>query len=133
VSALYPLQVAVVGRLKGNAGVVALVAAKVFDMTAPTGTVEPWVTVDTPTGVEEGNTLGGYGFGHTITVHAHATDRTGNEEVSAVGAAVKAALRAPLTITGHVAGRLKLDFETTLAEPNRRHMPMRFRLTAWET
>lgn len=132
-SAIYPLQVAVVTRLKGDSGVAALVGAKVFDTAAPAGTATPWITVDSLTGVEEGGTLGTRGFGHTITVHAFDSDLTGNAGVSAVAAAAKVALRAPLAISGHVSTALRLDFETVLEEPNKRHAPMRFRVLALET
>ena len=132
-SAIGPLQIAVIARLKGDAAVAALVGAKVFDASAPDGTVEPWITVDSPTGVQEGGTLEKAGFGHTITVHAFHSDRTGNEGVSTVAEAAKAALRAPLTITGHSSTALRLDFETVLVEPNKRHANMRFRVRALET
>lgn len=131
-SAIYPLQVAIVARLKGNAGVVALVGARVFDTAAPEGTAAPWITIGSPTGVQEGGSLETVGFGHTIYVHAFHSDATGNEGVSAVAAAAKAALRAPLTIAGFGSTGLRLEFETVLAEPNIRHAPMRFRVLALE-
>ena len=131
-SALYQLQVAVVARLKGDSGVAALVGAKVFDAAAPDGTAAPWITVDDLTGAEEGGTLEKRGYGHTITVHAFASDLTGNEAVAAVATAAKSALSTALSISGHVAARLKLDFETVLVEPNKRHANMRFRTLALE-
>lgn len=132
-SAIGPLQVAVVARLKGDAGVLALVGAKVYDSAAPDGTDVPWLTVDSPTGVEEGGTLEKRGFGHTITVHAFHSDRTGNKDVTAVADAAKAALRAPLSIIGHGSTALRMEFETVLVEPNKRHASMRFRVQTLET
>lgn len=132
-SAIYPLQKAIVGRLKGDTAVTAIASAKVYDTAAPVGTALPYITIDSPTGVEEGGTLEHRGFGHTIYVHAFADDATGNEAVSTLAAAVKAALRSPLSITGHDSTGLHLDFETVLVEPNIRHAPMRFRVFALET
>lgn len=120
-------------RLKADSGVAALVGGKVFDAAAPDGTDLPWITVDDLTGVEEGGTLDKRGYGHTITVHAFASDLTGNEAVATVATAAKAALAAALSISGHVAPRLKLDIETVLVEPNKRHANMRFRTLALET
>ena len=132
-SAIGPLQVAVVARLKGDAGVSALVGAKVFDSSAPDGTEVPWITVDSLTGVEEGGSLDRRGYGHTITVHAFHSDLTGNKGVIEVAAAAKAALRTPLSISGHDSTRLRMEFETVLVEPNKRHANMRFRTLALET
>lgn len=132
-SALYPLQVAVVARLKGDNGVAALVGEKVFDAAAPAGTALPWLTVDQPTGVQEGGSLETRGFNHTITVNAVHSDDTGNAGVMEVGDAAKAALRLPLSVAGHGSTGLRLEFETVLIEPNRRFSPMRFRVLALET
>lgn len=137
-SALGPLQVALVARLKGDAGVTALVGSRVYDGVAKPDPVTgaaptlPWITVDTLTGVEEGAALGSVGFGHTVTVHAFASDAQGNKDAFAVAAAFKSALRLPLAIAGHASTRLKVDFETTLEELGKRHVPVRFRLIALE-
>jgi hypothetical protein len=57
-SAIYPLQVAIVGRLKADSAVAAIVGArKCYDTSAPAGTALPYVTLDSPTGVEESGTL----------------------------------------------------------------------------
>lgn len=134
-SALAQLHSAIVARLLGNAGVAALVGTKVFDKKAPAGTDLPYVTVGALTGVEEGSALGAIGFGHTASVDAFASgDTAGPADVYALAAAVKTALRAPLTLTGHASTRLRLDFETELTEPGEvRHVPMRFRTFAMET
>jgi hypothetical protein len=138
-SALYELQVAVVTRLKADAAVIALVGDKVYDTSTKHAVDDdenpvspPWLIVDTPTGVEQGSTSTADGFGHTITVRAVASDRTGNEEVTTLGKAAKTALRPPLTISGFKATRLRLDFETVLPEIDRRSMPMRFRVSVLE-
>lgn len=133
-SAIGPLQIAIVARLKADAAVAAIVGVKVFDGVAPGGTDLPFVTVDSLTGVEEGGALGNVAFGHTAGVHAFASDAEGNKAVLTLAAAVKAALRAPLALTGHSSTRLRLEFETVTSEPGDiRHAPMRFRTFAMET
>lgn len=133
-SALAELHATIVARLKADAGVTALVGAKVFDKMAPTGTAKPFVTVGALTGVEEGSALDHVGFGHTATVDAFADGAEGPKQVYAVAKAVQAALRARLTLTGHSSTRLRLEFETEFEEPDgTRHVPMRFRTFAMET
>ena len=132
-SALGPLQVAVVARLKADAGFGALAGDRVYDGPAPEGTMLPFATLDSPTGVEEGGALGTHGFGHTFMLHAFHSDATGNKGVTEFATVCKAALRATLTVSGHIATKLTLEFETVLIEPNKRHMPMRFRVQTWET
>lgn len=133
-SALAVLHAAIVARLKGDSGVTALVAARVYDKQAPTGTTRPFVVVGALTGVEEGSAFGSVGFGHTASVTAYADGTEGPKVVYQVAVAVKTALRAPLTLTGHASTRLKLDFETEFEDEHGvRNMPMRFRTFAMET
>lgn len=133
-SALAELHAAIVARLKGNAGVVALIGAKVFDKKAPTGTARPFVVVGALTGVEGGSAFDRVGFGHTASVTAYADGTEGPKAVYALATAVKAALRAPLALSSHSSTRLRLDFETEFEDDDGvRNMPMRFRTFAMET
>lgn len=131
-SALEQLQLALVDRLKTNPGMVTAVAGRVYENVAPGDTALPYVTVDAFTGVEQGSALGTLGYGHTAGVHAFGSDAEGNKQALQAAGAVKAALRTPLVLTGFGSTRLKLEFETIVEEPGKRHVPMRFRTVALE-
>jgi hypothetical protein len=132
-SALWPVQVAMVTALKAAAGVKALVGdpARVYDGQAPQGAAKPYIVVGDHTEAPS-NALGRLGWSDTITAHVF-SDYAGTKEALAVVTAMDAALAAPLTISGHGAARLKPEFGTVLVEDEGvRHAPRRYRVTTME-
>lgn len=133
-SALWPVQVALVAALKGAAGVKALLGdpARVYDGQAPQGAAMPYVVVGDHTETPR-NLLARRGWESTITAHVFSAQE-GSKEALAVLAAMDAALASPLAVTGHGAARLKPDFSTVLVEQDGiRHVPVRYRISALET
>lgn len=129
-SAIWPVHVALVARLKATAGVVALLGAnpntRVFDGTAPQGTAKPYVVIDSQTG-NRARTLEREGDSGTTNVNIWSSYQ-GIKEVSAIEAAVKAALVAPVTVPGW--GTVRLMWDQTIPiteESDLRHLVVRFR------
>jgi len=120
--------------------VAALVGMRVYDGTAPSATSWPYILIDSPTEVESGSAMGMRGFANTVSAHAFSkvvgydAEYGEGDEARAIVAAMDAAVRtSALTLTGHTAASLRLDFATLLVEPDgTRHAPVRFRATTWE-
>lgn len=133
-SAMWPVQVAMVTALKAAAGIKALVGdpARVYDGQAPQGAAMPYIVVGDHTEVPS-NVLGGLGWSDTITCHVFSRYAGTKEALQGV-AAMDAALAGPLTISGHGAARLKPEFGTVLVEEDGvRHAPRRYRVTTYAT
>lgn len=133
-SLLWPLQKALVARLKGDPGVSALVGQRVHDGQAPAGTGYPYVVVGESTEVEA-RTMGRSGFTDTVTVHIW-SQYDGRKEALQVLTAIGRALAAPLVLDGYGSARLRQEFVTTLLDTDGpvtlRHVPARFRIFALE-
>lgn len=133
-SALPPLQRALVERWKSDPGVTALVGDRVFDGEARQGAVRPYLIVGAMTETPR-NTFAARGFEPTVTTHAF-SDYAGNQQLYEILAAAGAALAAPLDLDGHTAVLLKREFVTTLMERSGdrvvRHLVMRFRARVLE-
>lgn len=136
---LWALQVALVDRLKADAGMEALVGDRIFDGMAPEGTEFPYVRVSSKTEVPN-DTFGNEGAEVTITLDIFSKPLltlgidTEMEAVAVLGAQNKA-LAVPLNVEGYGSVRLKREFATTLLEDNgtTRHIPARYRAVALET
>lgn len=135
---MWPLQVAVVERWLGDAGVSAIVDDRIFDGLAPQGTPMPYIRVGSKTEVGQ-HVLGTDGWQDTITADAFTSsaypEPASDGPLLALVAAMKAALKAPLTVEGFGSVTLKQEFATTLVEEDGkvRHAPIRYRAYALET
>lgn len=118
-----------VARLKGNAGVGALVGQRIYDGKAPQGAELPYTVVGDQT-ERPRRAYGRAGYSDTLTVH-HFSSYDGSQEVLAMVAATNAALQAPLVLAGFQPARLKPEFtEVVVEEDGTRHAPVRYRINA---
>lgn len=128
-TALWPIQVALVARLKATAGVVALVGQRIYDGEAPQGAARPYIVVGEGT-EEPQNAFGSEGLDDTVTCHVF-SDYNGRKEAFEIVAAMDAALVTALTITGWGSAHMRPDFATILVEADgTRHVPRRYRILA---
>lgn len=123
-----PLVKAAIDRLIADGGVGALVGDKVWEGSAPTGTVKPFVTVDSPTESVR-RSLGGVGFSDTVLVHVHSgVDKI--DEIAVIVPAINAAFSTALNLGA--LGTVNLKYETGLILPDGsgRTAPLRYRAYA---
>ena len=129
-SALWPVQKALVGRLKATPALIARVSG-VYDGQAPQGTSMPYVVVGEAT-ERDASAMAERGFSDTITLHVWSAYPGRKEALEIVGM-IDLALRDPLSLEGHTEADLRLDFATTLVEEDGvRHMPIRYRFSTFE-
>jgi hypothetical protein len=131
---IWPLQVALVARLKADAAVAAIVADRVYDGEAPPNAAFPRIVVGEATEVPGARALEGHGHTDTVTLHLWSA-YAGRQEAAQLLGAVNMALAEPLVLDGYGRARLRQEFVTTLTEEHPagtiRHIPARFRVTAW--
>lgn len=133
-SLLWPAQVAMVTAWKASAAVKALLGdpARIYDGQAPQGTPKPYVVVGEQTDTPR-RLLGKGGGSDTITASVFSA-YPGAKEVTAIAAVLDGVLVGPLVITGYGSARVKGEFATVLVEDDGvRHLPRRYRVTAFET
>jgi hypothetical protein len=131
VSALWPLQTALMTRLKGDPTVSGLVGGRIFDGMAPPTATMPYIVTGEPTEEERG-TLGRMGYDQTLTVHVWSRYQ-GRMQALQIITAMNNALRTPLSLGGHTSTGLRQDFTTVLVEDDGvRHGYVRYRLFVME-
>lgn len=113
-SAMWPVHVALVARLKATAGVTALVGQRIHDGQAPQGETFPYIVIDSQTGnVQRSFERDGDRGTTNINIWSR---YQGLKEAAAIEAAVKAALRTPVTATGWGAVRIKWEQTRPITE-----------------
>jgi hypothetical protein len=131
VSALWPLQKAIVQRLKADAALMGRVSG-IHDGEVPQGAAAlPYVVIGAPTEAPAG-VLGPRGWSDTLTLHVW-SGYDGRKEALEIVALIDAALASPLTLDGHTSARLRQEFLTVLVEDDGvRHAPVRYRAFTFE-
>lgn len=132
-SALLPLQIAVVARLEGDTPLMARITG-VHDGMAPEDAQLDYLVIGEPTEVPFG-ALGTDGYQDTLTLHLWSGYVHSRKEVLEIAELVDNALAAPLAINGHTSARLKPEFRTALLDTERGrrwHAPIRYRVTTFE-
>lgn len=131
-SALWPVQTAVYARLTSDAALTARATGGVHDGEAPQGAAMPYIVIGEATETRA-DVFGRRGWSDTLTIHIWSR-YPGRMEVLDTLQLIDAALREPLTLTGHTAARLKREFGEVIYDPDgARHVPARYRITTWET
>lgn len=110
------LQAAIVAALKADAGVAALVGARVYDR-APEGVVFPYISLGPETG-EPFDAAEMSGWEASLQLDSWSR-KTGRAEVKAIMAALSARLHeGSLTVAGHRFVRSVLEFQSVLGDPD---------------
>lgn len=131
-SALWPVQEALVARLQANATLMTKVSG-VFDGEAWEGEPLPYIVVGSSTEAPA-HTFGRAGWSDTITVHIWAAGGMARRDALEILDLVDASLADPLAISGHQTARLRREFGEVLTDPDgSRHVPARYRVTTRET
>ena len=128
-TALLPLQAAIVTALKAHAPLMAVVTG-IHDGQAPQGAAAPYIVVGSATEVP-GPTFG-RAWSDTLTLHIW-SDYAGRKEALEILDLMDAALASVLVISGHTSAKLRREFAEVLIDPDGlRHVPARYRVTTWE-
>lgn len=106
-SALWPVQVALMARLKGSTAVDALIGDRIYDGRAPQGTVFPYVVLGTSTS-EPYPVFGREGSYDTLEIHVFSRYQ-GRKEALQIVDVIHAELRVPLSVSGWGVYRLSRD------------------------
>jgi hypothetical protein len=130
VSSLWGIHLAAYNRWKTeDAGVVALVAGRVFDGSAPADTPTPYIVVGDQTERPQ-DTLGRAGYSSTTTAHVFSSYR-GRREVTQALLAMNRAVELPLQPEGFAPVTLSSEFvELLVEEDETRHLVVRYRAFA---
>jgi hypothetical protein len=132
VSALWPIQTAVMARLLSDAPLAALVGTRIYDGEAPQESALPYLVLGEPTETDA-SPLGTRGYTDTLTLHAFSAYQ-GRKEVLDITSAVELALRPPLALDGHTTARARLEMHTVLIEEDGiRHAAIRYRFFTFAT
>jgi hypothetical protein len=131
-TALWPLQVAIVARLRNAGAVTALVGDRITDGSAPDNTPMPYVVIGEST--TDGRPLLNDARGEDNTLVIHTFSRTpGRKQTLEIVDAIDTALRTPLSVPSWGVISLRMEFATVLVdEDGIRHAAARYRATMYE-
>jgi hypothetical protein len=132
-SPTWPLQVAVVARLKASPAVVALVGTRIHDGRAPHGEVKPYVVVG-ESDSDAFRTFGGRGSSEAPMLHVFTpANRQTGADAHAIADAIEAALSTAVSVAGWGAVVMREENRSgpLVEEDGTRHLPVRYRAAAF--
>lgn len=130
-SALWPIQKALVAQMVANTSLAAAVTG-IYDGMAPEDTAMPYVVVGEPS-EDSFDALGTHGYNATFVIHVWSNQRGTSREAFLIGDLVDAALAPRLTIAGHGSGiTRKGEREMLIEDDGTRHLAIRYLFRAME-
>lgn len=127
-SAIWPIQVAMVARLQANAPLQALLGnpMRLFDTIAPAGTLTPYAVIADQIGTRA-RTLDREGDSGTTTINIF-TSGESIKQAAQIATAIQVALSTPLTVAGFGTVRMMWDQDIPLRETTggRRRLSSRY-------